>query len=54
MIQMLVVEMIIGVLAALGSSAIPCTQGKARQTVCRNPMKQIGIALQNHQSQTGA
>lgn len=54
LIELLVVIAIIGVLAAIAVPAIQYTREKARQSECQNRLKQIGIALHNHQSQTGS
>jgi prepilin-type N-terminal cleavage/methylation domain-containing protein len=54
LIELLVVVAIIGVLVAIALPAIQYTREKSRQVECKNRLKQIGIALQNHQSQFGS
>ena len=54
LIELLVSIAIIGVLVAIILPAIQYTREKARQVECKNRLKQIGQALQNHQSQFGS
>jgi len=51
--ELLVVIAIIGVLVAITVPAIQYTREKSRQVECKNRLRQIGIALQNHHSQFG-
>jgi prepilin-type N-terminal cleavage/methylation domain-containing protein/prepilin-type processing-associated H-X9-DG protein len=52
-LELLVVMAIVGILVALTASAVQYTREKARQVECKNRLKQIGLALHNHQSQSG-
>lgn len=53
LIELLVVVAVIGILVAIGLPAIQRTRETARRTQCKNHLKQMGTALQNHQSQFG-
>lgn len=53
MMELLVVVAIIGLLLALGLPAIMGSRESARNATCRNQLKQLGIALQNHHGQFG-
>jgi prepilin-type N-terminal cleavage/methylation domain-containing protein/prepilin-type processing-associated H-X9-DG protein len=48
LIELLVVIAIIGVLIGLLLPAVQSARESARRTVCRNNLKQIGLALHNH------
>ena len=54
LIELLVVMAIIGVLVALILPAVQYTRESSRRVECRNHLHQIGLALQNHQSQFGS
>jgi prepilin-type N-terminal cleavage/methylation domain-containing protein/prepilin-type processing-associated H-X9-DG protein len=51
LVEMLVVIGIIGVLLAIALPALHQVRESARKTDCRNRLRQIGVALQNHQTQ---
>lgn len=53
LVELLVVIAIIGVLVALLLPAIQAAREAARRTQCKNQLKQIGLAMQNHASLRG-
>ena len=53
LVELLVVIAIIGVLIALLLPAIQAARESARRTSCKNNLKNIGLALQNHLSSVG-
>ena len=53
LVELLVVIAVIGILLAVGLPAVQRTREAARMTQCKNHLKQIGLALQHHQSQFG-
>jgi prepilin-type N-terminal cleavage/methylation domain-containing protein/prepilin-type processing-associated H-X9-DG protein len=54
LIELMVVIAIIGALLALGLPAVQQMRQTARNTECKNHLRQLAVALQNHQSQFGA
>ncbi len=53
LIELLVAMAIIGVLISLGLAAVTRARQTARNTQCKNKLRQIGIALQDHHTQFG-
>jgi len=51
--EIIVAMSVIGLLLAIGIPAISRARETARSTECKNHLRQIGTALQNHQSQFG-
>jgi prepilin-type N-terminal cleavage/methylation domain-containing protein/prepilin-type processing-associated H-X9-DG protein len=53
-IELLVVMAVIGVLVAISLPAVQRIRESARNTECKNNLRQIGVALQNHNTQYGS
>lgn len=53
LVELLVTIAVIGILLAIALPAVQAAREAARQTQCRNHLRQIGIAVQHHSSQFG-
>ena len=53
LVEVLVVIVIIGILVGLLLPAVQTAREAARQSACQNKLRQIGLALANHESGKG-
>jgi prepilin-type processing-associated H-X9-DG protein/prepilin-type N-terminal cleavage/methylation domain-containing protein len=53
LVELLVVLAIVGVVLGLAVPAVQYTRESARNATCKNHLRQLGIALQNHHSKFG-